>query len=283
VPNAADGHRLHAAFGRLEHDPEADALRCHVCGHGFRNLAQHARRTHGLDAAAYRELAGLNRRTRLVTPSLSERLREATAPTIARLRAEGKLRNWGEDPERLSRDKAAAVEALHGGLRAEGRDHRREWFTEERRRDLSERRRERNLSGEDRADGAAISRGLRRAAGGPRPCERCGGEYRPSVARQRYCEECRAVVARERGRDSKRRARLRAEHGEAAAPRRADPLGRDQGRDTACGRCRDRFRAASHRERYCHECRPVRQREYQRDWKRARRRSSSDGASGRTE
>ena len=265
---------LHGTYGRLEYDEETDALLCRVCGGGYRNLAQHARLAHGLSADAYRELAGLNRQTRLITPSLRDRLREAAAPTIARLRAEGCLRNWAEDPERWARDKAAAVEALRGGLRAEGKGNRSGAFTTERRREQAARRRERNLSGEGRASGGAISRGLRAAAGGPRPCERCGREYQPTVPRQFYCEVCRPEVERERGRESKRRARLRSEEGEAAAPRRADPLARDQGRDVACGRCGGEFRAPSHRDRYCPACRPLREREYQRDWKRGRRASA---------
>lgn len=269
----------HGVHGRLDYDEAADAILCYVCGGWYRNLAQHARRAHGLEAAAYRDLAGLNRGTRLVTPSIRERLRERAAPLIAGLRAEGKLRNWGEDPERLTRDKSAAVEALRGGLRAEGRGNRREAFTEERRRELSERRRERNLSGVDRASGEAIARGLREAAGPPRPCVRCGREYRPSAPRQLYCEVCRPEVERERGRASKRRARLRAREGEAAAPRRADPLARDRSRDAACGRCGRTFRAPSHRDRYCPDCRPLRVREYGRDRKRGRRGSASPGSS----
>ena len=93
---------LHGAHGRLEYDAGADALLCRVCGGSCRNLAQHARRAHGLSADEYRELAGLNRGTRLVAPSIREKLRERAAPLIAQLRAEGKLRTWGGRTPRSS-------------------------------------------------------------------------------------------------------------------------------------------------------------------------------------
>ena len=66
---------------------------------------------------------------------MQERLRETSAPVIARLRAEGKLRRWDEDPEKCQRDKAAAVGVLHEGLRSEGRQNRGASFTAERRQD----------------------------------------------------------------------------------------------------------------------------------------------------
>lgn len=158
----------YGVHGRLEHDTAADTLLCRVCGGWYRNLAQHARRAHGLPADEYRALAGLNRQTRLV----------------ARVRSEGKLRTWGEDPEKLRRDKAGAVQALRRGLRAEGRQSRRGAFTQERRRELSERRRARNLAGEDRASGEAIARAAGRCGGSPplRPAagEEGGGGGAPS-------------------------------------------------------------------------------------------------------
>lgn len=58
------------AFGRLDYDALTDALSCYVCARWKRNLAQHARLAYRLSADAYRALAGLNRSTKLVTPTM---------------------------------------------------------------------------------------------------------------------------------------------------------------------------------------------------------------------
>ncbi|GIW07417.1 MAG: hypothetical protein KatS3mg060_2222 [Dehalococcoidia bacterium] len=254
-------------LGRLDYDALTDALCCHICGQWKRNLAQHARLAHRLSADAYRALAGLNRTTKLVTPTMRTRLREVGVPVIERLRAEGRLRRWDEDREKFRRDKAAAVEAIRQGLRQEGRRRRSEAFTTaDERRDRAERRRQRNLAGLDRAAPAAIAAGIRRAAG-ERACERCGQRYAATATRQRYCPACRIEAEREHGRDSARRARLRKKVGEAAAPRRTPPTARDTSRVAVCPRCRRPFRAASHRDRYCPPCRPEAARAYQREWK----------------
>ncbi len=254
-------------LGRLDYDALTDALCCHVCGEWKRNLAQHARLAHRLSADAYRALAGLNRTTKLVTPRVRARLRAVGVPLIERLRAEGRLRRWDEDREKFRRDKAAAVAAIRQGLRPEGRRRRSEALTTaEERRVRAERRRQRNLAGLDRATPAAIAAGIRRAAG-ERACERCGQRYAATGTRQRYCRACRIEVERERGRDSARRARLRKKLGEAAAPRRTPAPARDTSREAVCPRCRQPFRAASHRDRYCPPCRPEVAREYQRQWK----------------
>lgn len=70
------------------------------------DVAQHARLTHGLSAAEFRDLAGLNRTTRLVCHGKRTRLREIALPTIARLRAECK---------------ALATAVIEEGVRPEGR------------------------------------------------------------------------------------------------------------------------------------------------------------------
>lgn len=254
------------AFGHLDYEALIDALCCHVCGQWKRNLAQHARLAHRLSADAYRALAGLNRTTKLVTPTMRARLREVGVPLIERLRAEGRLRRWDEDREKFRRDKAAAVEAIRQGLRPEGRRRRSDAFTTaEERRARAERRRQRNLAGLDRATPAAIAAGIRRAAG-ERTCECCGQRYEATGARQRYCSNCRIETERERGRDSARRARLRRKLGDAAAPRRTPPPAKGTSREVVCPRCRQPFRAASHRDRYCPPCRPQVAREYQRQW-----------------
>ncbi len=264
-------------FGRLDYDALTDALCCHICGEWKRNLAQHALLAHRLSADAYRDLAGLNRTTKLVTPTMRARLREVGVPVIERLRAEGRLRRWDEDREKFRRDKAAAVAAIRQGLRPEGQRRRSEAFsTAEERRARAERRRQRNLAGLDRAAPAAIAAGIRRAAG-ERACERCGQRYEATGTRQRYCLACRIEAEREHGRESARRARLRRQLGEAAAPPRTPPPARDTSRDAVCPGCRQPFRAASHRDRYCPPCRPAVARAYQRQWK-ARQRADQANA-----
>ena len=113
---------------------------------------------HHLTAADYRGRAGLNCTTRLITPTMEEQLRQTSAPVIARLRAEGKLRRWDEDPEKWQHDKAAAVDVLHEGLRREGSQNRSAGFTADRRQDRAERTRAHNLSGELRADPQRLCR-----------------------------------------------------------------------------------------------------------------------------
>ncbi|MBV9279258.1 MAG: hypothetical protein JOZ41_04180 [Chloroflexi bacterium] len=275
IADGLDGR--HGTAGRLDVDDLGDALLCHVCGRMCRSPAQHARMAHRLSADDYRRLAGLNRPTRLVSPGMRAHLPEVTAPLIERLRAEGKLRRWDEDPERFQRDKAAAVETIREGLRAEGRRHQHDAATDERRARMAERRRERNLAGTDRASPEAIREGPRRAAG-QGICRRCGQPFERTTPHHVTCPDCAAIVERERGREAKRRARLRRALGEEAAPKRADPLARDQSREATCARCGSLFLAASHRERYCHPCRPLAEREYQRTWHARRRaaRSSLD-------
>lgn len=230
-------------YGRLDYDNIADRLLCHVCGGWYRNLAQHVRLTHGWTADDYREYAGLNRQTRLITPTMRARLREQSLPLIERLRAEGKLKRWNEDPEKWRRDKAAAVETIHQGLRSEASRHRRDSWSEEDRQARSEVRRQRNLAGLDKATPEAIGEGLKRF----------------------YREHPEAV-----DRDRLRRIAQGRQIGEKTA------------REAACPHCGQTFRAASHRDKYCPTCRPAVEREYQRLWK-ARwweRQRSGDSSTG---
>jgi hypothetical protein len=265
-------------LGPLEYDSIEDAQRCHVCGAGKRNLAQHARLAHGLTADAYRELAGLNRQTRLITPTLRARLRETTAPLIAGLRAAGKLRRWDEDAEKLRHAKAAAVVQLRAGLSPEGRQHQHAAMTDERRAARAATRRERNRAGLDQASGAAIAAGLRRAAGAG-TCARCGQPYERTGTRQRSCAACRPVVAGDQGREARRR-RLRDQLGEAAGPNRAQPRASDQRRPAVCPRCEQPFTAGSHRDKHCPACRPTLAREYGRAWRERWRRARGIPARG---
>jgi hypothetical protein len=78
-----DEPEFHGTLGVLECDEFEDKLRCHLCGDWYRNLAQHVRLVHGLSAHEYREIAGLNRQTRLVSPGMRAHLREITAPFLA--------------------------------------------------------------------------------------------------------------------------------------------------------------------------------------------------------
>jgi len=224
-------------LGRLDYDPIEDRLLCHLCGHWYHSLASHAWRAHQLTAAEYRELAGLNHQTRLITPTLRERLREVTAPLIARLRAEGKLRNWGEDRDRWEEDKAIATEVLHGGLRPEHARHSRERWTEEDRQKRAEQTRQRNLSGELRASPTAISKGIKRHY-----------QEHPKYA-EANAERLRALA-------------------------HVYKVTEKEARDATCPHCGRVFRAASHRDKYCSPCRPEVKREYHREWARAKRREA---------
>lgn len=279
-------------LGRLEYDPVEDALLCHVCGRWYKNLAQHARRAHQLEADDYRELAGLNRQTRLVTPTIRERLRASAIPLIARLRAEGKLRRWDEDPEKWRQAKESAAEVLRKGLRAEGSRHRRESWNDERLQEKAEKRRARNLAGLDRATPGAISEGLRsyyaehpeavdrdrlrRMARMPKAteksardavCLRCKSTFRAMSHRDKYCPSCRPKVAREYATEYARERRRAAKEGTVVVKRQIKMTPRE----AVCPRCGEEFLAASHRDRYCVQCREVVWKEYRTAWKRDHR------------
>lgn len=265
--------RRFGEYGRLAVDEAGERLACAVCGGWYASLASHARRAHRLAAEEYRDFAGLNRQTRLIAPALRTRLREQTAPLIARLRAEGRLRRWNEDPERFRQAKAAAVAALREGMAEERRLHGREALAYPAgRAQRAERRRARNLAGLDRAAGAAIAAGLRRAAGRGL-CASCGRDYQRATPRQRFCPDCAAAREREHNTDARRRARLREQLGPSAAPRRSNPLAHASPREAVCSRCNATFTAASHREKYCPPCRLAMQREYSRQYAERERRA----------
>ena len=248
----------HSEYGRLDYDPVEDAFCCHVCGGWYHNLAQHARLCHGLLAAEYRQYAGLNRQTRLVTPSVRERLREVSAPLIERLRAEGKLKRWDEDPDKWARDKAAAVATIQQGMRAERNLRLRQtlhkpdvWEK------MSQCRRERNLAGLDRASPEAIRRGLRRAAG-EGTCANCGRTYERTTVHQTRCLECAREHAREYSRNHKRRTKY-------ANPKPWHKLTVDGLWEVTCPRCEQSFITPSAKRKYCDSCREVVWREYDRN------------------
>lgn len=196
---------LHSPPGTLEYDPDADRLRCTVCGNWYRNLAQHARLTHGLSAADYRELAGLNRTTALMAPGLRDHQRTVQAPRLRRLHAEGRIVTWADDPAWFAEVKSQAVQALRDGLRPEARQRRRALWDEARRARQGAWRRARNLAGE-RATPEQIAAGIRR---GTITCERCGAVVPRTGTRQRLCPDCRREHERAYQREWKQRKRTR--------------------------------------------------------------------------
>lgn len=66
----------HGHYGMLETD-EDGLLVCHECGEPWQHLATHARATHSLLAADYRERHGLARTRTLVAPATADRMRDA--------------------------------------------------------------------------------------------------------------------------------------------------------------------------------------------------------------
>ncbi|ABR10498.1 hypothetical protein MPMin1_gp68 [Microbacterium phage Min1] len=63
-------------YGILDRDDDGRPL-CHVCGDARDQLATHARQTHGITAAEYRDRYGLGATTRLVSTAASARMRAA--------------------------------------------------------------------------------------------------------------------------------------------------------------------------------------------------------------
>ncbi|MAY98467.1 MAG: hypothetical protein CMH84_18320 [Nocardioides sp.] len=72
VDRLADGAWVYAPVGQMAVTDEGRAVVCHACGEPLAGVsAAHARR-HGLSLVAYRERFGLNRKTSLIAPALSE-------------------------------------------------------------------------------------------------------------------------------------------------------------------------------------------------------------------
>lgn len=55
---------------------EDDRMQCHICGRWYKNVGQHSWQSHELNSDEYREAFGLNHQQALVSPELSERLRQ---------------------------------------------------------------------------------------------------------------------------------------------------------------------------------------------------------------
>jgi ROS/MUCR transcriptional regulator protein len=65
---------LHAPVGELPYDPDEDKVQCHLCGRWFVLIgSSHLLRKHGIDADAYRRIAGLHPRPALATPAYRAR------------------------------------------------------------------------------------------------------------------------------------------------------------------------------------------------------------------
>lgn len=196
-------HELCYPPGRLEIADDGERLRCHLCGGAYANLGQHARLAHGIPAADYRALCGLNRTTPLIAPALRERYREQQGPRLRRLHAEGRIMTWRDDPEWFAAAKGAAVDVIREGMRPEGRANRRAAWDDARRARRAAERRARNLAGE-RATPEQIQAGLRR---GTIICVDCGAEVPRRSPRHHRCDDCRALHERAYQREWKRRRR----------------------------------------------------------------------------
>lgn len=260
---------------------------CHFCGRWYSGLAHHARLAHSLLAKEYRELAGLNRTTPLVSPGVAAKLRVAFVPLRERLRAEGKLRRFDEDPEKWRICKEKATQSIREGLRPEARRHRSESWDDERRSELAEATRQRNLSGESRPSPEAIGAGVRRYyaehpeaidherlkrmaqkragwKGRDVTCVRCGEVFQGRSYRNKYCPACRAAQESEYYTSYARERRRALEDG-TWSPRPAS----GSPREAVCARCGKPFTARTHRERYCgEECSKAACRAQRAEWKR---------------
>ena len=73
----SDSPEVHGQIGVLAYDEAGDLLQCHVCGHWFENLGQHARLAHGVSSADYKREFGLNRSTPLRNARLQRISRRA--------------------------------------------------------------------------------------------------------------------------------------------------------------------------------------------------------------
>jgi len=230
-------------LGRLACDPSEDRILCHFCGGWYRQLAQHARLTHGLTADAYREMAGLNRTTPLVSPGIQAHMREVGAPILAQARADGTTPTWDKHPELLQAAKAAAAETRRKGLRPEGSRHRKESWDEDRRRERAEQMRERNLAGKMQTTTEARSQAMKR-----------------------YLAEHTEAIDRARSQITQLH---------------QQEIDGHTARDVICPRCGQSFRAPSHRDKYCPPCRPFMANEYSAaSWRRRKQKESRKAEEG---
>ena len=212
--------------GRLEVDPVDGKLRCHICGRYYKGLNSHIVRRHHLPADEYRLITGLNRSTPLVCASTSELIRQAAIPHFERMRAEGKIAHFGEDPERLARVLELSRAALRErGLSLEARRHHRERTPPEQ-------------------CSAAVEWLRQQSSSTVRSftCERCGTVFEAGWRARRYCQGCQKEHERSLRQESRKRARTyRAPH---------------VARQLSCARCGNAFPADSSSAKFCPACRP---------------------------
>lgn len=64
-------------YGKVDYDPEADALRCEECGRWFRGLARHITRHHKMTTRYYKQKWGLDMKESLINKEMTKKLRDA--------------------------------------------------------------------------------------------------------------------------------------------------------------------------------------------------------------
>src|SRR5918992_5849082 len=96
VDRALDGTPLYAPRGELPVEVDGSAVQCHLCGGWFRHIGSvHVLHAHGMTAAEYRQLVGLNPRHPLEAHDLRVRRADqmrhqiATDPRLRRAMAVG--------------------------------------------------------------------------------------------------------------------------------------------------------------------------------------------------
>jgi ROS/MUCR transcriptional regulator protein len=77
VTAAEDDLPLHGEVGVLAYDPVDDRIQCHVCGRWLHKIESKHLGLHSLAIGEYKELYGLNDKTALETPTITERRRLA--------------------------------------------------------------------------------------------------------------------------------------------------------------------------------------------------------------
>ena len=209
VDRAVDGTPLYALRGELPVEVDGSAVQCHLCGGWFRHIGSaHVLHAHGMTAAEYRQLVGLNPRRALQAPDLrmrraeqmrrqiatDPRLRQAMAAGVALARA-GELQRRARDEQRerplvIQRERQLAQSGARlGAARAAAYRRRREQRARAlgyedledyyRSRYVRERTRLEDLAAELGCAESAVRGDLRRRALGPDRTRSYGARWRP--------------------------------------------------------------------------------------------------------
>jgi hypothetical protein len=211
VDRAVDGTPLYALRGELPVDVDGSAVQCHLCGGWFRHIGSaHVLHAHGMTAAEYRQLVGLNPRRALQAPDLrvrradqmrrqittDPRLRQAMAAGVAQARAGNLQRRAREEqrerPVAVERERQLAESGARlGAARAAAYRRRREQRARElgyvdlegyyRSRYVRERMRLEDLATELGCAESAVRGDLRRLALGPDRRRSHGARWRQST------------------------------------------------------------------------------------------------------